>query len=97
MAIYDPDYRRLQKVVSFPFSSPEAELAAAYREIFQNCFILSFSFCLKRLGMSIPSALEVTGSKSLSRESMLREIESTRVQKRKQGYSACIFNTTKFS
>lgn len=42
MAIYDPDYRRLQKLVSFLFSSSEAELAAAYLEIFQNCFNLSF-------------------------------------------------------
>lgn len=42
MAIYDPDYRRLKKLVSFPLSSSEAELAAAYLEIFQNCFNLSF-------------------------------------------------------
>lgn len=46
MASYDPDYRRLPKLVSFPISS-EAELAAAYLEIFQNCFNLSFSFCLE--------------------------------------------------
>lgn len=42
MAIYDPDDRQLQKLVSFPFSSSEAELAAGYLEIFQDCFKLSF-------------------------------------------------------
>lgn len=96
-ASYDPDYRRLPKLVSFPISSSEAELAAASLEIFQNCFNLSFSFCLEWHRMCTLGALEVTGSKSLSREGRLGEIQSPRVGERKQGYSICIFNATKFS
>lgn len=42
MAIYDPDYWQLKELVSFPFSSSKIELEAAYLEIFQNCFNLSF-------------------------------------------------------
>lgn len=73
MALYDPDYRRLQKLVSFPFSFSEAELAAAYLEIFRNCFNLSFQFCLERHRTSTLGALEVTGSKSSSREACLEK------------------------
>lgn len=42
MAIYDLEHRGLKKLVSFPFSSA-FELTAAYLEIFQNYFNLSFS------------------------------------------------------
>lgn len=41
MAMDNPAFKWLKKLVSVPFSPSEAELAAAYLEIFQNCYNLS--------------------------------------------------------
>ena len=74
MAIYDLEHRGLKKLVSFPFSSV-FELTAAYLEIFQNYFNLSFSVLSHATQNVHLGALKVTGIEFLNRESMFREIQ----------------------